>query len=70
MNEKVQQAIVNISTFGITEPTRINYLQGGYKSASVVLSSGEYDVQDKAIRGKDVDGLVRYIPVRNIQSIG
>lgn len=69
-NQNLEQKLYELSFTEIEDPTRINWLLGGHTSASVVLVSGHYDIEDKAIRGKDVDGAMHYIPRRNIQSIG
>lgn len=70
MNKKLERKLYELALVGIEEPTRINWLLGGHESASVVLVSGHYDTEDKAIRGRDSNGAIRYIPRRNIQSIG
>lgn len=67
---KIDRKLYELSFTEIEEPTRVNWLLGGHTSASVVLVSGHYDTQDRAIRGKDANGAIRYIPRRNIQSIG
>jgi hypothetical protein len=68
--QKLKQKLYELSFTEIEEPTRVNWLLGGHTSASVILASGYYDADDKAIRGRDSSGAIHYIPRRNIQSIG
>ena len=52
----------------IDSPIKFNYVAGN-ETNNITLVSGEYSHEEKAIRGRDIDGRIWYIPSKNIVTV-
>jgi hypothetical protein len=64
-----EMSFVNISDMDSPVTFTVKNSDNSKKSHKITLTSGLYDWADKAVRGKDENGSLHYIPKRNILNV-
>jgi hypothetical protein len=73
VKEKVDRKLYEMSFVDVADSDPVTFTvrdaADAKKAHKITLVSGLYDYNDKAVRGKDAEGYLHYIPARNIINV-